>query len=92
MGSIGMPELIVILVIALVVFGAGKLPQIGENLGKAIRNFKSATEKEKIDITAKKPEELSEKKIKSRGGSCIPCNLMNYPLGIFRGRVYARRA
>jgi len=62
MGSIGMPELIVILVIALVVFGAGKLPQIGENLGKAIRNFKSATEKEKIDITAKKPEELSEKK------------------------------
>ena len=61
MGSIGMPELMVILVIALVVFGAGKLPQIGENLGKAIRNFKSATEKEKIDITSKKPEELSEK-------------------------------
>jgi len=36
MGSIGMPELIVILVIALVVFGAGKLPQIEENMGKAI--------------------------------------------------------
>lgn len=59
MGSIGMPELIVILVIALVVFGAGKLPQIGENLGKAIRNFKSATEKEKIDVTPQKPDELS---------------------------------
>jgi sec-independent protein translocase protein TatA len=58
MGSIGMPELMVILVIALVVFGAGKLPQIGENLGKAIRNFKSATEKEKIDVSAKKPDEL----------------------------------
>ena len=61
MGSVGMPELIVILVIALVIFGAGKLPQIGENLGKAIRNFKSATEKEKIDVTPEKPEELSEK-------------------------------
>jgi TatA/E family protein of Tat protein translocase len=35
----------------LVVFGAGKVPQIGENLEKAIRNFKNATEKEKIDVT-----------------------------------------
>ena len=59
MGSVGMPELIIILVIALVVFGAGKLPQIGENMGKAIRNFKSATEREKIDVTLKKPEEIS---------------------------------
>jgi len=59
MGGLGMPELIVILVIALVVFGAGKLPQIGENMGKAIRNFKSATEKEKIDVTPRKPEEVS---------------------------------
>jgi len=54
MGSIGMPELMVILVIVLVVFGAGKLPQIGENLGKAIRNYKSATEREKIDVTLKR--------------------------------------
>ena len=59
MGSIGMPELIIILVIALVVFGAGKLPQIGENMGKAIRNFKSATEKEKVDVIPRKPEEIS---------------------------------
>ena len=59
MGSVGMPELMVILVIALIVFGAGKLPQIGENLGKAIRNFKSANEKEKIDVTPQKPEEIS---------------------------------
>ena len=54
-----MPELIIILIIALIVFGAGKLPQIGENLGKAIRNFKGATEKEKIDVASKKPEEIS---------------------------------
>ena len=59
MGSIGMPELIIILVIALIIFGAGKLPQIGENMGKAIRNFKNATEKEKIEVTQKRPDELS---------------------------------
>jgi sec-independent protein translocase protein TatA len=59
MGSIGMPELMVILLIVVLVFGAGKLPQIGENLGKAIRNFKGATEREKIEATAKKPEEIA---------------------------------
>jgi len=44
MFGFGMPELIVIMVIVLVVFGAGKLPEIGGALGKSIRNFKSATE------------------------------------------------
>jgi sec-independent protein translocase protein TatA len=43
----------------LIIFGAGKLPQIGENMGKAIRNFQSATEKEKIAATPKKPDEPS---------------------------------
>jgi sec-independent protein translocase protein TatA len=60
MGSLGMPELLVILVIVVIIFGAGKLPQIGENLGKAIRNFRKSTqEKEEIDVTSKKPEEIS---------------------------------
>ena len=66
MGSIGMPELIVILVIALVVFGAGKLPQIGENMGKAIRNFKKATDTqgiEEIEATSKRPEGLLGKEV-----------------------------
>jgi len=42
MFGIGLPELTVILVIVLVVFGAGKLPAIGGGLGKSIRNFKNA--------------------------------------------------
>ena len=63
LGGIGMPELIIILVIVLIVFGAGKLPQIGEGLGKGIRNFRKSTkDQEEIDVTPKKPEENSEKK------------------------------
>ncbi len=42
-GGIGIPELIIILVIILIIFGAGKLPEIGSGIGKAIRNFRQAT-------------------------------------------------
>jgi len=58
MFGIGMPELIIILVIILIIFGAGKLPEIGAGMGKAIRNFKGATsEPEK-----REPDKLEEKK------------------------------
>jgi len=43
MFGLGPWELIIILVIVLVIFGAGKLPEIGSGLGKGIRNFKKAT-------------------------------------------------
>ncbi len=42
MFGLGMPELIVIMVIVLVIFGAGKLPEIGGAIGKSIQNFKKA--------------------------------------------------
>ena len=41
-GSVGFTELILILVIVLIIFGAGKLPQLGEGLGKAIKGFKKS--------------------------------------------------
>ena len=41
-GSLGITELILILVIVLVIFGAGKLPQLGEGIGKAIKGFKKS--------------------------------------------------
>ncbi len=54
MFGFGMPELIIILVIVLVVFGAGRLPEIGAALGKSIRNFKKATDgKDEIEIKPK---------------------------------------
>ncbi len=54
-GGIGMPELIIILVIILIIFGAGKLPEIGAGLGKGIKNFKKAT-KEPIEDKKNDPE------------------------------------
>jgi len=48
-GGIGMTELIVILVIVLVIFGAGKLPEVGSALGKGIRNFKSSVSSDSSD-------------------------------------------
>ncbi len=62
MGSIGMPEMLVILVIVLIIFGAGKLPQIGENMGKAIRNFKKSTERDEVGVTPKKLDAAAERR------------------------------
>jgi len=44
--SIGPTELILILALALIIFGAGKLPDVGKSLGKTIREFRSATKDE----------------------------------------------
>ena len=57
MFGIGMPELIIILVIILIIFGAGKLPEIGAGMGKAIRNFKGAAN----EPESKPPDKLEEK-------------------------------
>jgi sec-independent protein translocase protein TatA len=54
-GSLGMPELIVIFVVALVVFGPSKLPELGKSLGEAIRGFKKA-----ISAADKPPIENSD--------------------------------
>lgn len=42
-GKLGLPEILVILVIVVLIFGANRLPELGRGIGKGIRNFKDAT-------------------------------------------------
>jgi sec-independent protein translocase protein TatA len=55
--GLGFGELIILLIIVLLVFGAGKLPQIGDALGKSIKNFKRASSsQDEIEVSPKKQE------------------------------------
>lgn len=58
MFGLGMPELLVIFLIALIIFGAGKLPQIGSSLGGAIREFKKSIETPHKEGTTAPPDEI----------------------------------
>lgn len=62
MFGIGLPELLILLVIILVIFGAGRLPEIGSGLGKAIRGFKKGvSEPDEIDVTPSNHKEEEKK-------------------------------
>jgi sec-independent protein translocase protein TatA len=65
-GSIGMPELIVIFVVALIVFGPSKLPELGKSLGEAIRGFKKAmSESDRTPLEGSNRSEKSQESLKS---------------------------
>ena len=53
MFGLGTTELILILAIVVIIFGVGKLPEIGTGMGRAIKNFKKAGEDSEIDVTPK---------------------------------------
>ena len=59
MPRLGVPELLIILVIVILVFSVGKLPEVGASLGKAIRGFREETE---VKAPEKKPEQDQEAK------------------------------
>jgi sec-independent protein translocase protein TatA len=66
LGSIGLPELLIVLVIIIIIFGVGKLPEIGGALGKGIREFRSASQgletddKKEAEAKAETKEEEKE--------------------------------
>jgi sec-independent protein translocase protein TatA len=60
LGSIGLPELLIVLVIIIIIFGVGKLPEIGGALGKGIREFRTASQG--LDADSKKTAEDKEEK------------------------------
>jgi sec-independent protein translocase protein TatA len=58
MFGLGLPELLIILVIVVLLFGAGRLPQVGSGIGEGIRNFrKSMKEKNEVDVTPPKGDD-----------------------------------
>jgi len=60
-GSLGLPELVIILIIVVVVFGATKLPQLGDGLGRAIKNFKRAVNAQsEIDVSPSAKDKKGE--------------------------------
>ena len=57
MFGLGPTELIILLIIVLIIFGAGKLPEIGSGIGRGIRNFRKATHEQPEEISSPKEED-----------------------------------
>jgi sec-independent protein translocase protein TatA len=62
-GSIGMPELIIIFVIALIIFGPRKLPELGRSLGKSLAEFKKASTE--LQRTLEEEIRIEEQQVKT---------------------------
>ncbi len=60
MFGLGTTELIIILVLVMIIFGAGKLPQVGGALGKSLRNFKDGVKEGEEDIDSKDPDKIDD--------------------------------
>lgn len=73
MPNIGFPEILLILVIAVLIFGANRLPQIGEGFGKAIKNFKRGLQSEdEIKVTPADKQVTAESRAQRVSDSAIP--------------------
>jgi sec-independent protein translocase protein TatA len=79
-GSMGFTELLLILFIVLIIFGAGKLPQLGEGLGKAIKGFKkSVHEAEAIEAEAEAAQQQQQMAAPQQAISTAPAPAVEQP-------------
>lgn len=62
MPQLGVPELVIVLVIVVIIFGVGRLPEIGSAFGKAIRGFRESSSGADSEKSAPEPEEKSAEK------------------------------
>lgn len=69
MFGLGFPELILILVIALVIFGPGKLPEVGQALGRGVKEFKKATDNVKDGIREEIKSDVENKDLTEQTAS-----------------------
>jgi sec-independent protein translocase protein TatA len=60
MSTFGWPEILIILVIVILIFGVGKVADVGPALGKAIRGFRDAVREDELETGEAKPEESTE--------------------------------
>jgi sec-independent protein translocase protein TatA len=75
MQGIGIWELVIILVVILIIFGPGKLPEVGKALGKSLRSFKDAQrdiEKDIVNVAKDEPEKKKEIPLKSADNNGKP--------------------
>lgn len=68
--GLGIPELVIILIVVLIIFGPGKLPALGSGVGNALRNFRKAVNQpDAIDVTPDAPHEGHDGSKPTAGGS-----------------------
>jgi sec-independent protein translocase protein TatA len=82
-GTFGFTELILILVIVLIIFGAGKLPQLGEGLGKAIKGFKkSVNEAESMEVETQMQTQGDRTANSDASSAQIPASSQNQAMAV----------
>ncbi len=80
-GSLGFTELILILFIVLVIFGAGKLPQLGEGIGKAIKGFKKSVH-EADAIEAEAQAQAAQQNMAAAPQQAVPEPMLQAPASV----------
>jgi sec-independent protein translocase protein TatA len=70
--GLGTGEIILLFIVVMVIFGSTKLPQLGDGLGRAIKNFKRAVSSQnEIDVSAKRPDKTAELKPELKKGGPV---------------------